>query len=158
LLPLLSSGYARADPIDVRAFGVFLGYAWGKEPGFEWGFETITTHFFEEVGRCGSKRRSGFGPVLRLTMVGNSRLLMTAALHAGGESTRSVLAFDGELGGTLAFGKAGLQGAVHTGGSFETLVFNLYARQQWLTSSYSMGGGIRYLPTFGELGLCSGPT
>jgi hypothetical protein len=152
---LLSSGVARADPIDVRAFGVFFGYAWGKEPGVEWGFETIATHYFEDVGRCGSQQRAGYGPVLRLTMIGKSRLELTGALHAGGESTRSVLAFDGEVGGTLAFGKAGLQGSLHTGASFETLVFNMYARQRWLMSSYSMGGGVRYLPTFGELGICS---
>jgi len=155
LLPLLSSGVARADPIDVRAFGVFLGYAWGNEPGFEWGFESIATHYFEDTASCSSKQRAGFGPVLRLTMIGNSRLELTGALHAGGESTRSVLAFDGEVGGTLAFGKAGLQGSLHTGASFETLVFNMYARQRWAMSSYSMGGGVRYLPTFGELGMCS---
>jgi hypothetical protein len=39
---------------------------------------------------------------------------------------------------------------------FETLVFNMYARQQWLMSSYSMGGGIRYEPTYGTITSCAG--
>jgi hypothetical protein len=155
LLPLLETGVARADPLDVRGFGVFMGYAWGKEAGFEWGFESIGTHHFTQVPACSSEPRSGFGPVLRVAMVGVTRLAVTAALHAGAESTRSVLDFDGELGGTLAFGQRGLQGGVHTGLMFETLVFNTYAHQSWLMSSYSMGGGIRYLPTFGEPGSCA---
>lgn len=156
LLPLLHTGAAQAEPLDVRSFGVFMGYSWGGEQGFEWGFESVATHHFKEVGKCnGSEPRAGFGPVLRIAMVGASRLALTAAMHGGGESTRSVLAFDGELGGTLAFGKKGLQGGVHTGLSFETMVFNAYARQAWLMSSYSMGGGIRYAPTFGELGYCA---
>jgi len=154
LLPLLHGGVARADPLDVRGFGVFMGYAWGKDNGFEWGFESIGTHHFEHVSSCSSEARAGFGPVLRVAMMGAERVAVTAALHGGGESTRSVLAFDGELGGTLSFGKNGLQAGVHSGLLFETIVFNLYARQSWLMSSYSMGGGIRYAPTFGEPGSC----
>jgi hypothetical protein len=155
LLPLLSTGAARAEPLDVRGFGVFMGYSWGAEQGFEWGFESISTHHFEPMPKCSSKPRAGFGPVLRVAMAGASRLAFTAGMHLGGESTRSVLAFDGELGGTLAFGKKGLQGGVHTGLLFETLVFNAYARQAWLMSAYSMGAGIRYAPTFGEPGNCA---
>jgi len=154
-LPLLHGGVARADPLDVRGFGVFLGYAWGKEAGFEWGFESIGTHHFKDVGSCSSEARSGFGPVLRVAMVGTKRLAFTGALHGGGESSRSVLSFDGELGGTLAFGARGLQGGIHTALMFETLVFNMYAREEWLMSSHSMGGGIRYSPTFGDPGSCS---
>lgn len=155
LLPLLQAGGARADPLDVRSFGVFMGYAWGKESGFEWGFETTATHHFKHLPACSSESRAGFGPVLRVAMLGTRRVAFTAALHGGGESTRNVLAFDGELGGTLALGERGLQGGVHTALLFETLVFNMYGRQSWLMSSYSMGGGIRYAPTFGELGRCS---
>lgn len=154
LLPLLTAGAANADPLDVRGFGVFMGYAWGKENGFEWGFESIGTHHFERLPSCSSVARSGIGPVLRVAMIGSSRLAVTAALHGGGESSRSVLAFDGELGATLAFGERGLQGGIHTGLMFETIVFNAYAHQTWLMSTYSMGGGIRYLPTFGDVGQC----
>lgn len=154
LLPLLQTRAARADVFDVRSFGVFLGYSWGKQAGFEWGFESIATAHFAHVPACSKDPRAGFGPVLRVSMVDASRLALTAGLHVGGESTRSVLTFDGELGGTLAYGSRGLQGAVHTGALFETLVFNTYARQEWLMSTYSMGGGFRYLPTFGELGYC----
>lgn len=155
LLPLLSTGAAHAEPLDVRGFGVFMGYAWGADQGFEWGFESISTHHFEPMPTCSSKPRAGFGPVLRVAMAGATRVSFTAGMHLGGESTRSVLAFDGELGGTLAFGQKGLQAGVHTGLLFETLVFNAYARQAWLMSAYSMGAGIRYAPTFGEPGSCA---
>ena len=158
LLPLLASGAAHADPIDVRAFGVFLGYSWGKELGVEWGFESISTHYFDApTSRCNDARRAGWGPLLRVAMTGTSRLSLTAGLHAGGESTRNVLAFDGELGATMAIGERGLQGSLHTAAMFETLVFNMYARQQWMMSSYSMGGGIRYEPTYGTITSCGGP-
>ena len=154
LAALLVTGAARAEPLDVRSFCVFLGYAWGKEPGFEWGFESLSTHYFKPVASCSTARRGGYGPVVRVSMIGTSRISVTAGLHAGGESTRSVLAFDGEAGATLAFGKSGLQGGLHTALMFKTLVFHTYARQEWLMSAYSMGGGIRYMPTFGELGYC----
>lgn len=33
-------------------------------------------------------------------------------------------------------------------------MFNAYARQEWLLQSYSVGGGARYMPTFGHPGFC----
>lgn len=153
---LLGSAPADAEPLGARGFGIFLGYNWGEPKGVEWGFETLATYHFQQQSRCSSEPRAGLGPVLRVTMVGSSQLALTGALHLGAESERSVLAFDGELGGTLASGAEGLRAGLHTGALIESLVFGVYARQDWLMRSYSMGGGFRYQPTFGELGYCSG--
>jgi hypothetical protein len=38
--------------------------------------------------------------------------------------------------------------------TFESLIFNVYFRQEWLEPSYSAGAGARYLPTFGSPGFC----
>lgn len=153
---MLTAAPAGAQSRESRGFGFFMGYNWGEPRGFEWGFEAIVTRTFEPQPYCGNQARAGFGPVLRVTMVGGSRLALTGALHLGGESERSVLAFDGELGGTLAYGKGGLGAGLHSGALIESVVFNFYGRQDWLMSSYSMGGGFRYLPTFGKLEQCSG--
>ena len=48
----------------------------------------------------------------------------------------------------------GRKRAPHTGITLESLIFNVYFRQEWLTPSFSVGGGARYLPTFGAPGFC----
>jgi hypothetical protein len=155
LLPLLSTLPAQADPVDVRSFGLFLGYAWGGARGLEWGIEAAGTHHTGGAGRCTSELRSGFGPVLRISMIGGRQLSLTGALHGGAESSRGLLAFDGELGGVLSLDQAGPHGGIHTGLLVETIIFNAYARQHWLLNTHSMGGGFRYMPTFGEPGYCA---
>jgi hypothetical protein len=154
LLPSLSAAPAQADPFDTLGAGIFLGYAWGEKDGFEWGLEATATHYVPREPSCSSSQRSGFGPVLRLTALGVSRLALTGAVHGGGEIVRAAAALDGELGGTLAVSADGSRGSLHTGVLFESIMFNAYARQQWLLPSYSMGMGARYVPTFGEPGFC----
>ncbi len=138
--------------------GIFIGYAFGREHGLEWGVEAFATRYFKDPPSCGGNdfQRAGFGPLLRFTMLNVSRPALTAALHAGGEAIRSWLAVDAEVGGTLAYPHDQLVGAVDTGLTVESLYFNVFARQQWLMSpgAGSVGGGVRVQPTYGFPGFC----
>lgn len=138
--------------------GIFIGYAFGAERGLEWGVEAFATRYFKDPPSCGGNdfQRAGFGPLLRFAMLNVSRPALTAAVHGGGEAIRSWLAFDAELGGTLAYSHDQMLGAVNTGLTVESLYFNGYARQQWLMSpgAGSVGGGVRVQPTYGWPGFC----
>ena len=153
---LLLTNPARADPIDTAGAGVFLGYSVGERGGFEWGIEAFATHYLEPHSFCGdSHARHGVGPLLRLSAVKVSRLEITLAAHGGGElSRRKPFDIDAEVGGSLFLEKEHTRVAPHTGVTLESIIFNLYFRQEWLEPSYSMGGGARWLPTFGEPGFC----
>jgi hypothetical protein len=161
VVPLLVSAQAHAEPRDFGPFdvvgaGVFVGFAFGAQRGVDWGIEGFATRHFEKYPVCdNSDPRRGFGPVLRISALNVSRLSFTGAGHVGGELSRSYLAGDLELGGTAALSRDGWGGGVHTGVMLETLIFNLYARQEWLLNSTSVGGGVRFLPTFGTPGFCS---
>lgn len=161
LVPLLSVAAAGAQEnwqipgFDTVGGGVFLGYALGGERGFEWGIEGFATHYTHDIGTCSNEPRAGIGPLLRLSLLGISRLAVTGALHGGGDLTRSVMAVDAELGGTIAYQDGGARAAIHSGLLVESLYWNLYARQEWLLPSYSFGGGMRVQPTFGAAGFCS---
>jgi hypothetical protein len=158
LSPLLCALPARAEPFQVGGGGAFLGYAFGDGGGFEWGIEGFATRHLEHHAECGDdSSRHGFGPLLRLSMVKVSRLELTAAAHAGGElpGMRSYFAIDGELGASLFLEKnQAPRVAPHTGVTFESIIFHAYVRQEWLTPSFSVGGGARYAPTFGLPGFC----
>lgn len=155
LLPLLQAPSASAEPFQVAGGGVFVGYSLGERGGFEWGIEGFATHHFEHHPDCGDQtNRHGVGPLLRLSVVKVSRLEVTVAGHGGGEITRSLFAVDGELGASLFVEKNHTRVAPHTGVTLESIMFNLYFRQEWLEPSYSVGGGARFLPTFGEPGFC----
>jgi hypothetical protein len=160
LVPWLVSLPARAElpewgPFDVVGAGVFVGYTFGAARGLEWGVEGFATRHFREVGGCGDNdARAGFGPLLRFSALNTSRLLVTGAGHVGGEVARSFAAADLELGGSLALSRGGAAGSLHSGVTLESLLFNVYARQEWLLGSYSVGGGARFSPTFGLPGFC----
>jgi hypothetical protein len=146
---------ASAEPFQVAGGGVFIGYAIGERGGIEWGVEGFATHHFEDHPMCGDQsKRHGFGPLLRLSVVKVSRLELTLAAHGGGELVRSFFAIDGEVGASLFVEEDRTRVAPHTGVTFESILFNLYFRQEWLEPSYSVGGGARYLPTFGTPGFC----
>jgi hypothetical protein len=148
---------ARADPFDTGGGGVFLGYAIGERGGFEWGLEGFATHYFEPHPDCGDvSARHGLGPLLRLSAVKVSRLELTLAAHGGGDllGMRPFFDIDGEVGASLFLEKEHTRVAPHTGVTLESIIFNLYFRQEWLEPSYSVGGGARYLPTFGSPGIC----
>jgi len=160
LAPLLAAAPAAAQEnwaipgFDTAGVGVFLGYAFGAERGLEWGIEGFATRYTHDVPFCSSEPRAGIGPLLRLSVLGLSRLAVTAAAHGGGEFERPALALDGELGGTIAYQHGGGRAALHSGLTVETLFWNVYARQEWLLPSYSFGGGMRVQPTFGSAGIC----
>lgn len=160
LVPWLVSLPARAEPRDFGPFdvvgaGVFVGYAFGEKGGVDWGIEAIATRHFRQFASCGDNGpRSGFGPLLRLSVLNVSRLSFTGAGHIGGEVSRSFIAGDLELGGTFAVSGDGSLGSVHSGLTLESIMFNVYARQDWLLHSYAIGGGARFIPTFGLPGFC----
>jgi len=142
-------------PFDVVGAGVFVGYTFGEKGGVDWGVEGFATRHFRRFGSCGDNgRRSGFGPLLRLSALNVSRLAFTGAGHVGGELSRSFLAADLELGGTFAVRDDGSVGGLHSGVTLESIMFNVYARQEWLLDSYAVGGGARFIPTFGLPGFC----
>lgn len=93
---------------------------------------------------------------MRLTAVRLSRLELTLAGHGGGELRRRYFAIEGEVGASLFLERGHTRVAPHTGVLLESVIFNLYLRQDWLElePSYAVGGGGRYQPTFGSLGLC----
>src|SRR5688500_7229124 len=121
LVPWLVGLPARAEPRDFGAFdvvgaGLFVGYAFGDERGVDWGVEAFATRHFRKFAECGDNgERSGFGPLLRLSALNVSRFAFTGAGHVGGELSRSFMAADLELGGTLALTRDGSRGSVHSG-------------------------------------------
>jgi hypothetical protein len=148
---------ARAEPFQVAGGGVFVGYSFGERGGFEWGVEGFLTHHLEQHAECGDhSARHGVGPLLRLAAVKVSRFELTLAAHGGGElaHTRSFFGIDGEVGASLFVEKERTRVAPHTGVTLESLIFNLYFRQEWLEPSYSLGAGARFSPTFGFPGFC----
>jgi hypothetical protein len=161
LVPWLVSLPARAEPRDFGPFdvvgaGVFVGYTFGDKRGIDWGVEGFATRHFRKFAACDNDEvRSGFGPLLRFSALDVSRFAFTGAGHVGGEAIRSFIAADVELGGTLALTRDGSLGGVHTGVTLESIIFNVYARQEWLLRSYSFGGGARFIPTFGLPGFCA---
>lgn len=142
-------------PFDVIGAGVFVGFTFGEQRGVDWGVEAFATRHFRQFASCGDNgERSGFGPLLRLSALNVSRLAFTGAGHIGGEVSRSYFAADVELGATLAVTSEGSLGSVHSGVTLESVIFNMYARQDWLLDSYAIGGGARFIPTFGLPGFC----
>jgi hypothetical protein len=159
LVPWLVSLPARAaprefGPFDVVGAGMFVGYTFGEERGVNWGFEGFATRRFTGSMDPGETERSGFGPLLRFGMLGDSRYAITGAGHVGGELACGLIAADFELGGTLAQARDRSLGSVHTGVTLESVMFNVYARQEWTLESYSVGAGARFMPTFGLANSC----
>jgi len=161
LAPLLAAVPAGAQEswqipgFETAGAGAFLGYAFGGERGIEWGIEAFATRYTNDVTTCSQNSRAGLGPLLRLSLLGISRLAVTGALHGGGEFERRTFALDAELGGTIAYQNGGARAAIHSGLLLESLFWNAYARQEWLLPSYSFGGGMRVQPTFGDVGFCA---
>ena len=156
LSPLVCASPARAEePFQVAGAGVFLGYSFGEPGGFEWGIDAFATRWTEHHDDCGDhSMRYGFGPLVRLGMVQLSQFQATLAAHGGGDITRPYLALDGELGGRLLVQDGRLWVVPHTGLTVESIIFDLYFRQAWLPPQLSAGAGARYLPFFGEPGMC----
>ena len=139
LLALTVAPQVRAEPFQAAGGGAFIGYSFGERGGFEWGLEAFATHHLERHADCGDNSdRHGVGPLLRLSAVKVSRLELTLAAHGGGDllNLRSFFAIDGEVGASLFLEKEHTRVAPHTGVTIESLIFNLYFRQEWLEPSY----------------------
>jgi len=137
----------------IPGVGLFFGYAFGANAGFEAGVETFATYRFTGLG-CSSTKRSGIGPLLQFTSVDFGPPRITLAAQGGGEiDMYSSTALTAELGGTYFFGET--QGfAIHTGLTPEFAIFNVSARAQWFKEEVSLTAGARYLATYGGPGYC----
>ena len=138
--------------------GLFFGYqsadqASGRS-GFEWGFEAYATERYGDVGTCSGGARSGFGPIVQLGIKGVEDPRLTVAVRAGAELDRAALAFTGELGASYRFGRDPGP-SLHLGVMPELWFFSTGLRHQLFRNETWVGGGLRYLPTFGEQGFCS---
>lgn len=156
LAALFASNPAAAqDYFQFLGGGGFVGYAFGGErSAVVWGAEVFATHEFDRQF-CSSGPRTVWGPLARLSLHNLARPALTLAAHAGKEQTRG-LGLVGEAGITLGW-VSDLDApdwTPHTGVLAEAQLFNVFARQEWLLETYSFGGGVRLLPTFGELGMC----
>jgi hypothetical protein len=150
----LFSGSARAEGLNFSfGAGVFVGYNFGPRAGVEYGLEGFATHRFSEP-ECSDRPRMGVGPLLQLAMVGSGDPRVTLAAQGGGELARSSAALSGELGMTYRFGDQPGFG-IHTGIAPSALFFNTAFRYQWLLQDAWVGGGVRVLPTYGDLSVCS---
>jgi hypothetical protein len=157
----LTPGLCRADdePFVAGALswglGFFLGYQFAANPGragFEWGLETYATHRFGNLKNdCDGGTRAGVGPGLQLSVDRHSSPRLTLAMHVGTELARGTAAIIGEAGVSYRFGDD--PGAsVHLGVVPEVFLLAVPVRHQLLRGETFWGGGLRYLPTFGELG------
>jgi hypothetical protein len=174
LSPVLCAEPAQADLIDTGGAGIFLGYAFGQDGGFEWGLEAFATHYLNPGGACAevAEHRTGVGPLMRVSAVG-SRFQLTFAAHVGTElattdgafDLHSIAALDGEVGARIFLDEPSRQRVVpHTGVALEAAYFNFYLRQAWFLEAgepapaSSLGGGARYTPTFGLPSTCARPS
>lgn len=152
--------FAEDDPfIQGRlslGLGIFFGYQFASEPtrsGFEWGFEAYATQRYGDVRSCGNDTRAGFGPIVQLGIKGVEDPRLTLALRAGTELARSLAALTGEVGMSYRFGHD--PGAsLHLGIVPESIIFTAGLRHQLFRNETWVGGGLRYLPSFGEGGFC----
>jgi hypothetical protein len=133
--------------------GLFFGYTFGEPRGFNWGVEAFSTRLFTGTEVCSSDARSGVGPLVQFAATGLGAPRLTIAGHGGGELIRLEAAFSAELGGTYRFGRYSGFG-VHVGAVPEVAIFNAYVRGQALLGEVALGGGARFLPTYGALRQC----
>ncbi|HMI94170.1 MAG TPA: hypothetical protein VK509_22515, partial [Polyangiales bacterium] len=129
--------------------GLFFGYRFGSQTGFEFGVEAFSTYI---VGgnEPGSKiPRSGVGPLVQVGMLGTQQLQprITLALQTGGEAERDVFALSAELGLTYRAGTAAGFG-LHTGLLPEFGFVNAGISYEWFLEQGWVGGGTRIMPTY----------
>lgn len=161
LAPVVSSPVARADNLvpslerGTLSFGggVFVGYAFGARQAVEWGLEAFFTHRIEGVGGCRSDARAGVGPLLQLGVYGLDEPRLTLAAHGGGEFSRGGPSLTGELGLSYRFGPRPGFG-IHVGVVPELFLLNVALRYEALRNEAWVGGGVRWLPTYGPPSSC----
>ncbi|MET0389673.1 MAG: hypothetical protein ABW321_27115 [Polyangiales bacterium] len=133
-------------------FGAFVGYQFGARSGIEWGFEGFMTRTLNGGG-CSSAPRTGLGPLVQVAWLGMWEPRISLALQGGGELKRNGPALSGELGLSYRFGSEQPLG-LHLGVVPQLLFANLAVRYQAVRNEAWVGGGVRYLPTFGDLSQC----
>lgn len=152
LAPILLASPARAEPYSA-GFGVFVGIAFGRHDGVEWGFEAFElTHFHRPL--CTDRRRSGVGPLVQFAMIGIRVPRITIAMQAGQEIHDNDSSVTGELGATYRWGSESGYG-LHLGLTPEYAPFNASLRAQMFLDDYSGVVGLRLPPTFGYAQGCS---
>lgn len=153
LAGLLAANPCYADPFQTAGGGVFMGYGGGD---FIWGFEGYATHT-RDYSTCSSHLRWSLGPLARLTLHGAGRPSFTLAGYGARDLGRPLISASGEAGVTLAF-RDGLDASPvvspHTGVSLELLIFQVFSHHEWLLPEFPVGGGVRFFPTIGHLGVC----
>ncbi|NUP04435.1 MAG: ferritin-like domain-containing protein [Polyangiaceae bacterium] len=132
--------------------GLYVSFTFGAERlGVGYGLEG---HFLGVLdGRtspCGTDGRKGLGGLFQVGGINADTFRFVAAAHGGGEPDGdSMPGFVGELGlaghydGEISLG-------VHTGFLVQSPIFmTAFVRAEWLLDEYSVGTGVRALPTFG---------
>lgn len=145
------------EPFDSAGAGLFVGYAFGSGADtVTWGLEAFVS---KQIGydACADQERTVYGPIGRISLHGLSRPALTLAAHGGHEFDRATFGLSAEVGLTLGFPRGMEADAAlspHTGLAVESILFDVFARQEWLLDVYSVGAGVRVLPTFGDLSTC----
>jgi hypothetical protein len=137
--------------------GIFFGYQASSRPGrsgFEWGLEAFATHRFGTLGDCENHPRAGIGPLIQLGIKGVQDPRLTLALQGGGEFSRGVGAISAEIGASYRFGRDPGP-SLHLGIVPEFILANAALRYQLGRDEWFVGGGLRFLPTYGQPGFCS---
>jgi hypothetical protein len=133
--------------------GAFIALNFGRKTSMEWGFEAFGNAVYDSGGGCSADPRSAIGPLAQIAWLGLKEPRLTLAVHGGREMEREK-GIVGELGLTARFLDQVRYG-VHTGVLLDASYANVFARQEWLINDYSIGAGIRVLPTFGAPGSCN---
>jgi hypothetical protein len=162
LLPALVPARADFRPPNLedgkQSYGLalFVGYQFGPTPersGVEWGLEAFMTHRFR-VEECGDDPRAGIGPSLQFAMLDARDPRLSLLVHGGGEFVRSI-SLTGELGLSYRFSEVDPGLSVQIGVVPEFVLFDAGVRYQLLRNEVWVGGGLRYLPRYGEPGFCA---
>jgi len=150
---LFPSAASAVEPLSAGV-GVFLGYSFGADKGFQWGFEGFAMFKPESQSVCEQEPRPfGFGPVAQVSFVGLSPPAITLAGQAG-KLLDAHFSVTGELGLSYQVGQEKGLG-MHLGVRPEFAVVGLYLRGDPVRRQASVNGAVRLLPTYNLLYGCS---
>lgn len=157
LAALFEVNTAHAEPFNSYGGGAFIGFDLA-DGSLTWGAEALATREFGEHGFCSSEPRTVAGPITRFALHGLSSPEFQFAAFGGTELERVGPGLLGELGLTLAFSNGFEEDAwltPHTAVAVEASIFHAFLRQEWLIRSFPVGLGARFMPAFGEPGMCA---
>ena len=123
-------------------------------PGFGWSLSAFRTQLLEgENHTCSNQARAAIGPVVSIGALGARAPRVSLSGFLGQESSRSGLAFGGELGLTYRMGEQEGIG-IHTALVPSATIFQVVLQREWLLGESGLGGGVWYELPYGELGVC----